>query len=67
MNFLLHGVNVALVYALGILIFETTAPAWALAAIWGLHPALTESVTNVVGRADLLSTMGVLAGLFLPT
>ena len=62
-NLALHGVNVALVYSLGILIFETMAPAWALAAIWGLHPALTESVTNIVGRADLLSTMGVLAGL----
>ena len=35
----------------------------ALAAIWGLHPLLTESVTNIVGRADLLAAFGVLAGL----
>jgi tetratricopeptide (TPR) repeat protein len=34
-----------------------------LAAIWGVHPLLTESVTNIVGRADLLAALGVLAGL----
>ncbi|MGO9259126.1 MAG: tetratricopeptide repeat protein [Bryobacteraceae bacterium] len=62
-NLALHEVNVALVYAVGVLIFEGTAPAWALAAIWGLHPLLTESVTNIVGRADLLAAFGVLAGL----
>ena len=62
-NLVLHEVNVALVYALGILIFGEAAPALALAAIWGLHPVLTESVTNIVGRADLLAAFGVLAGL----
>ena len=62
-NLVLHEVNVALVYALGMLILGETAPALALAAIWGLHPLLTESVTNIVGRADLLAAFGVLAGL----
>jgi protein O-mannosyl-transferase len=62
-NLLLHAVNAALVYVLGIVILGETAPAWALAAIWGLHPLLTESVTNIVGRADLLAALGVLAGL----
>ena len=62
-NLVLHEVNVALVYALGVLILGETAPALALAAIWGLHPLLTESVTNIVGRADLLAAFGVLAGL----
>src|ERR1035437_1578969 len=62
-NFVLHEVNVALVYALGVLIFGETAPALALAAIWGLHPLVTESVTNIVGRADLLAALGVLAGM----
>ena len=62
-NFLLHGVNVSLVYALGITIFAQPSLALALAAIWGLHPVLTESVTNIVGRADLLAAFGVLAGL----
>jgi protein O-mannosyl-transferase len=62
-NFVLHGVNVSLVYALGVLIFAETPLALALAAIWGLHPLLTESVTNIVGRSDLLAAFGVLAGL----
>jgi hypothetical protein len=62
-NLALHAVNVSLVYLLGILVFEAAAPALALAALWGLHPLLTESVTNIVGRADLLAALGVLAGL----
>ena len=62
-NLALHEMNVALVYALGVLIFGESAPALALAALWGLHPLLTESVTNIVGRADLLAAFGVLAGL----
>jgi len=62
-NLALHAVNVALVYALGITILGEATPAWALTALWGLHPLLTESVTNIVGRADLLAAFGVLAGL----
>jgi len=61
-NLALHGVNVSLVYLLGMLVLGVPAPAFALAALWGLHPLLTESVTNVVGRADLLAAFGVLAG-----
>jgi tetratricopeptide (TPR) repeat protein len=62
-NFLLHLANMALVYALGRLLLRDADLAVALAAIWGLHPVLTESVTNVVGRADLLAGFGLLAGL----
>lgn len=62
-NLAMHGANVALVYALGILVFGEIAPAWALAAIWGVHPLLTEAITNIVGRADLLAAFGVLAGM----
>jgi tetratricopeptide (TPR) repeat protein len=62
-NLALHEVSVALVYALGVSIFGDAALAWALAAIWGLHPLLTEAVTNIVGRAELLAALGVLAGL----
>jgi len=62
-NFLLHAVNLALVYALGLLLLEEVAPAFALAALWALHPVLTESVTNIIGRTDLMAAFGVLAGL----
>jgi tetratricopeptide (TPR) repeat protein len=66
-NFALHAVNIALVYLLGLFVFQETRLkerlALALAAVWAVHPVLTESVTNIVGRADLLAAFGVLAGL----
>ena len=62
-NFALHAANIALVYLLGCLIFAEVWPAFAMAALWALHPVLTESVTNVAGRADLLAAFGTLAGL----
>ncbi|MGA2268808.1 MAG: DUF1736 domain-containing protein [Bryobacteraceae bacterium] len=66
-NFGLHAVNIALVYLLGLLLFREIELkerlALALAAVWAVHPVLTESVTNIVGRADLLAGLGVLAGL----
>ena len=63
LNFALHAVNVGLVYVLGLVIFEQVPAALLLAALWGIHPVLTESVTNIVGRADLLGAFGVLAAL----
>jgi protein O-mannosyl-transferase len=63
MNLAIHAVNVVLVYLLALLLLQETAPAFAMAALWALHPVLTESVTNIVGRSDLLSAFGVLAGL----
>ncbi|MGB9456789.1 MAG: hypothetical protein WCB12_12140 [Bryobacteraceae bacterium] len=62
-NFALHAANMLLVYLLGLLLLGEFRLAIALAAVWGLHPVLTESVTNVVGRADLLAAFGTLAGL----
>ena len=62
-NLVLHAINVSLVYALGCLILGDVTGALALAALWGLHPLLTDAVTNVAGRADLLATFGALAGL----
>src|ERR1035437_59029 len=62
-NFALHAVNILLVYLLGLVLLREFRLAFALAAVWGLHPVLTESVTNVVGRADLLAAFGTLAGL----
>ena len=62
-NFALHAVNIALVYLLALVVFADAWPAFAMAALWAVHPVLTESVTNVVGRADLLAAFGVLGGL----
>ena len=62
-NLALHCLNIALVYALGLAILGSSFPALALAALWAVHPSLVESVTNIVGRADLLAAFGVLLGL----
>ena len=62
-NLAIHDLNTALVYMLGLLILGSSPEAFALAALWALHPLLTESVTNIVGRADELAALGVLAGL----
>src|SRR5258708_36168535 len=64
-NFILHAVNVGLVYTLGLVIFEQIPAAFLLATIWGIHPVLTESVTNIVGRADMLAALSVLTALLL--
>lgn len=62
-NYLLHAAAATLLYLLGLAIFRRMAPALSLAAVWAVHPVLTESVTNVVGRADILAACGVLAAL----
>lgn len=61
-NFVVHALNIALVYLLALALFEDRTAALAAAALWGLHPILTEGVTNIVGRADMLASFGVLAG-----
>lgn len=62
-NFFVHAVNIAMVYALGLILFEDIPAALALAALWGLHPVQTEAVTNLVGRADMMAAFGVLAAI----
>src|SRR5215831_9182999 len=46
-NLLLHCANVLLVYVLARRLTGQLVPSAALAAIWGVHPVLTESVTNL--------------------
>ncbi len=63
LNFLLHAVNVWLVFALGQHLFNRAGPAFFAAALWAVHPIGTEVVTNIAGRADLLATTALLGGL----
>jgi protein O-mannosyl-transferase len=63
-NYLLHASNVLLVYTLALRLTSWRPAAWT-AALWAVHPVLTESVTNIVGRADLLAGMAVLGGFLL--
>jgi hypothetical protein len=60
-NWLIHTLNVWLVFALSLRIGRRFWPAIFTAALWAVHPLGTEAVTNIVGRADLLAAFGVLA------
>ncbi len=51
-----------LAYALALRLVRRFWPSVFIAALWAVHPVLTESVTNIVGRADLLAAMAVLSG-----
>ncbi len=63
-NLLLHALNAWLVWELASRVLSRRA-AWCAAALWAVHPIATEAVDNVVGRADLLAAMAVLAGLLI--
>jgi hypothetical protein len=64
-NFLLHAANVLLVYALARRwIPDFWVPVFA-ACVWAVHPVLTEAVTPISGRADLLAALGVLSGFWM--
>jgi len=68
-NFFLHAANVFLVFALALRLMAGKAramrTAFFIALLWAVHPVLTESVTNIVGRADLLAGFAVLSGFLL--
>lgn len=62
-NVLLHLVCAGLVYALVWTLVRRRWAATVAALLFAVHPVTTEAVTNVVGRADLLATVGVLGGI----
>jgi hypothetical protein len=64
-NFFLHGMNVLLVYALGLRMLRKLWPAALMAGLWAVHPVLTESVTNIIGRSDILAGTAILSGLLM--
>jgi len=61
-NFFLHWGNVCLAYFMVMVLMGNVWPAFFVAAIFGVHPIGTESVTNIIGRADLFATAAVLGG-----
>jgi hypothetical protein len=61
-NLLLHCANVLLVFVLARRLSGQLWLAAAIAAIWAVHPVLTESVTNLAGRPDLLAGLCALLG-----
>jgi len=61
-NIALHWLTIALVFQLVLRVLRDTALAFAVTAVWALHPVSTECVTNIIGRANLLSASAVLGG-----
>jgi protein O-mannosyl-transferase len=68
-NVVLHMANALLLFALARRLLSGHRHAFGIAffiaLLWGVHPALTESVTNVIGRADLLAAAAVLSGFWM--
>jgi tetratricopeptide (TPR) repeat protein len=64
-NLLAHWINAVLVYVLALVLLKNFWPAAFVAAIFAAHPITTESVTNIIGRADLFAAMSVIGGLLL--
>lgn len=60
-NVALHATNVCLLYWCTRSVLGRVWPAMFGAALWAAHPLVTEAVSNIAGRSDLLATLGVLA------
>ncbi len=64
-NFFIHWLNAALVYFMALVLLKKVWPALFTAAPFATHPIATESVTSIIGRADLFSTAAILGGFLL--
>ena len=64
-NLLLHGVIAALLFRLLEALFGNVILAGSGAAIFAVHPLLSEAVSGVVGRAELLAALCLLGALLL--
>ena len=62
-NMALHWIDAALVYALAFLLTRRWPVAIVAALVFAVHPITTESVTNIIGRADQFAALAVLGGL----
>jgi tetratricopeptide (TPR) repeat protein len=60
-NVLLHVLVSLAVFFLALCVLKSTVGATAAAALFAVHPIHTEAVTGIVGRAELLAALGVLA------
>ncbi len=63
-NFILHWANVGLVLVIVRRLTQRLDVAVLAAALFAVHPVNVESVTNIIGRADLLATLSILLGVW---
>ena len=61
-NFVLHAGNTLLAFGIALRLVRKFWPSVFIVGLWAVHPVLSESVTNIVGRADLLAGMAVFGG-----
>lgn len=66
-NVLLHGLVCAALWALVADLFGRRGLATGAAALFAIHPIHVEAVAGVVGRAELLASLGFLGGLVCAT
>lgn len=62
-NLLLHWINAVLIYFVSLGLIRKFWPAALVALLFVTHPITTESVTNVIGRADIFAAMSTFGGL----
>ena len=61
-NVLLHALSCTLIWLLCMRLFRLRLLATAAAGLFAIHPVHVESVANIVGRAELMVTVGFLLG-----
>ncbi|WP_428937262.1 tetratricopeptide repeat protein [Fontivita pretiosa] len=64
-NNVLHWINSILVYLVALMLLQRVWPAGFVAALFAAHPITTESVTNIIGRADMFAALVTFGGLLL--
>ena len=62
-NIALHTLVVLVLYALGLRLGLSWMGAFSSASLFAVHPVHTEAIVNIVGRAELLMSLGVLLAL----
>jgi len=64
-NLLLHCAVACLAFGVMLLLTQNRWPSFFTAAWFAIHPVNTESVANIIGRAEVLAGLAVLGGLLL--
>ncbi len=64
-TFIVYLIYLGAIYTLYLRLLESAYWALAATAVYGLHPVCAETVNYIVQRAEIMSTLGVVAGLSL--